>query len=212
VELRPLTSLFTKFYVFCLGFLHFRLLQQRKLTLENYVASSQRPHVPSTSAMIANRRLQSPCDFAFLSCLPNEDCLECFEQLGAKDINWAAVTTETSCSDVIDILVKSGHCVNLPNSGVGKDVFCDTFNSCIVWDTTSGSSNDPNNDEDNIDCSKLESCEWDGIHPSFLGDGICQKFGCYNSKVCNYDQGDCCEDTCKSTYGLVSFNTFLRLD
>jgi hypothetical protein len=136
VELRPLTSLFTKFYVFCLGFLHFRLLQQRKLTLENYVASSQRPHVPSTSAMIANRRLQSPCDFAFLSCLPNEDCLECFEQLGAKDINWAAVTTETSCSDVIDILVKSGHCVNLPNSGVTPSIAVSFGILLVVAQTT----------------------------------------------------------------------------
>jgi hypothetical protein len=184
-------------------------MHQRKLVAK-HGSDTERPYFPSSGTMMStknNRKLQSPCDFAFLNCLPNDSCLDCFEQLGSKDINWAAVTTETPCSDILDILVKSGHCVNLPNSGEGKDLFCDTFNSCIVWDSTSGSgsSTKPNNDEDNVDCDKLTRCEWDGMHPSFLGDGICQKFGCYNSKVCNYDQGDCCEDTCKSTYGLVSF-------
>ena len=37
-----------------------------------------------------------------------------------------------------------------------------------------------------------------GIHEQFLGDGVCHENmpGCYNSKACNYDGGDCCKDTC----------------
>jgi len=53
-------------------------------------------------------------------------------------------------------------------------------------------------DEMKIDCSTLTECAWPGMHEHFLGDGVCHDAmpGCYNSKVCNYDGGDCCEDTC----------------
>ena len=49
-----------------------------------------------------------------------------------------------------------------------------------------------------MDCSKLTECKWDGMHDHFLGDGVCHDAmpGCYNSKVCGYDGGDCCKDTC----------------
>lgn len=183
-------------------------MNERKRSLKQN-ANNNVPQFPSLSSFPkTNRKLQSPCDFAFLSCLPNNDCLDCFEQLGSKDINWAAVTPETPCSEILDILTKSGHCVNLPKSGVGKDLFCDTFNSCVAWDPSdsNGSAVDPN-EEEHVDCEKLTECEWKGMHNSFLGDGICQRFGCYNSKVCNYDNGDCCQDTCKSTYDLVSMRS-----
>ena len=33
---------------------------------------------------------------------------------------------------------------------------------------------------------------------SFIGDAYCDKIGGYNTAVCNWDGGDCCEDTCES--------------
>ena len=153
------------------------------------------------------RQLQTPCDVAFLNCLPNDDCLNCFEQLGAKDINWASVSSATPCSEVLTLLTGGGHCVGLPQSGKGKDLFCDTFNSCIVWndDDSSGGNNPDPNKENDVDCDKLTKCEWEEMHRNFLADGICQRFGCYNSKVCNYDGGDCCKDTCRpSSFAEVS--------
>ena len=51
----------------------------------------------------------------------------------------------------------------------------------------------------NIDCDALTSCEWDGMHSYFIGDGVCHDFGCYNHKICKYDGGDCCADTCDHT-------------
>lgn len=32
--------------------------------------------------------------------------------------------------------------------------------------------------------------------PYYVGDGFCDSIGPYNTAECNYDGGDCCEDTC----------------
>lgn len=32
--------------------------------------------------------------------------------------------------------------------------------------------------------------------PEFVGDGFCDKVGYYNSIECDFDGGDCCQDTC----------------
>lgn len=39
------------------------------------------------------------------------------------------------------------------------------------------------------------------MHKNFIGDGICNDGfgGCYNTAVCKFDGGDCCEDTCQSS-------------
>jgi hypothetical protein len=147
------------------------------------------------------RQLQTPCDAAFLSCLPDEGCLSCFEQLGAQDINWAGVQSVTPCSDVVNMLTDAGHCDVLISGGdtgkQSKSRFCDTFNSCVMWDDNDDYLDaDDDFDATDVDCDSLKKCEWDGMHENFLGDGICQRFGCYNHKICGYDQGDCCEDSC----------------
>ena len=40
-----------------------------------------------------------------------------------------------------------------------------------------------------VDCGKLTSCDWEGMHPRFLGDGICndKMGGCYNTEICGWD-------------------------
>jgi len=35
------------------------------------------------------------------------------------------------------------------------------------------------------------------MHAGFLGDGSCQDYECYNHKICKFDGGDCCADTCQ---------------
>lgn len=43
-------------------------------------------------------------------------------------------------------------------------------------------------------------------HPHWIGDGICDKKGGYNTDRCQYDGGDCCSETCGSWYcGIFSY-------
>ena len=98
------------------------------------------------------------------------------------------------------MLTSAGHCENLNQSqgSKSKTLFCDTFNSCVMWDDFDDYDDD-DFDAVDVNCDQLKKCEWGGMHENFLGDGICQRYGCYNHKICNYDNGDCCEDSCIST-------------
>ena len=139
---------------------------------------------------------QEACDSAFMGCLPNNKCVDCFSDLQTEEVDWASVSTDTDCLDVVKFLNDGGHCVSLKSDSAAKDVFCKTFDSCVVWDDDEDE--DYENHEQYVNCAALASCEWDGMHPSFLGDGVCQDnvHGCYNTEICGWDGGDCCEDTC----------------
>jgi hypothetical protein len=88
-----------------------------------------------------------------------------------------------------------------------KDLFCKTFNACVVWEDGSGKKNDKE-----IDCSKLQICDWEGFHRSFIGDGVCNNDmpGCYNTEICGWDGGDCCLDTCKARGSYSECGTHSR--
>ena len=48
-------------------------------------------------------------------------------------------------------------------------------------------------------------------YPSWLGDGICDFIGGYNTEQCNYDNGDCCYESCNFLFcGMI--NDFYCLD
>lgn len=143
---------------------------------------------------------QDSCDAAFLNCLKNQQCTACFASLQSEGIDWASVTPETPCTDVMTFLFSGGHCSILKGNQPAIDAFCSTFDSCVIWDDDNGSSKKGQN-ETGIDCDKLTECNWPGFHSSFIGDGVCHGAmnACYNSKICSYDGGDCCEDTCKDT-------------
>jgi hypothetical protein len=141
------------------------------------------------------------CDYAFINCLSDENCVNCFTELDDNGVNWAGVTVDTTCSDVLSLLHGNGHCKVIKEESNNMDVFCNTYNACGVWnsdDLVDDQMIDDYSEDGEPDCNSLKSCSWNGIHEGFIGDGICHDFGCYNTEICDYDGGDCCADTCVS--------------
>lgn len=158
------------------------------------------------------------CDVQFMECLDHPKCTSCFKAMQINDIDWSIIAPDEACSDVLDaIILKAGYCKDLGVFG-GKDaperdVFCKTFDSCVIWkddysdDDATGDNDDysdpkkKNKYSIDIDCTSLTKCEWEGMKPRFIGDGICHDFidGCYNTAICDYDGGDCCPDTCTNS-------------
>ncbi len=120
--------------------------------------------------------------------------------------------SNSKCDVVINALMdKVGICKSLQLDDKEKETFCKTFDSCVIWksgddsDHTDPSSGNDDSDKNHIDCSELTKCEWDGMKPSYIGDGVCHEFidGCYNTAICGYDGGDCCPETCKNSTEFV---------
>lgn len=154
---------------------------------------------------------QRTCDSAFLTCMPHEKCLGCFATMQEDDVDWASVKPETPCSDVVSFLVDNGKCKDLESDQAEKDIFCSTFDNCVVWDEPTADTKDGENKggEPALDCDSLKKCDWPGIHKGFIGDGICHDTvpGCYNHEICEFDGGDCCEDKCDASSDHVECGT-----
>lgn len=128
-------------------------------------------------------KLEDTCDAAFLGCLKSDNCVDCFVELETKSIDWASVTKDTPCTDVVKFLYEKQHCLPLKADSAGQGTFCNTFDSCVDWgEDDKGDKDDPNKKK--IKCSELEECNWEGMHEQFIGDGICHDKveGCYNSE------------------------------
>jgi hypothetical protein len=143
---------------------------------------------------------QDSCDVAFIACLPDAGCLDCFAQLELEQIDWTGVTPDTTCDGVVQTLIDRDHCVLLASNANSKSIFCNTFRSCVVWEGF-GDDDDMVPDEGDVgyvNCTALTECNWTGMHKGWIGDGICHDniHGCYNTAICGYDGGDCCEDSC----------------
>lgn len=160
-----------------------------------------------SSSTVTNRRLegnkQAACDSAFVQCIPDANCIDCFATLETERIDWTGVSPGIGCSEVVSFLNRGGHCNQLTGDSVATNLFCTTFDSCVVWDD--GEENDdifdPSKEEGWVNCTALTSCEWEGMHKNWIGDGVCHDnmHGCYNTAICGYDGGDCCQDTCQIT-------------
>jgi hypothetical protein len=48
------------------------------------------------------------CDVAFIGCLKSDECIKCFSSLQTEGIDWASVTPETPCKDVVNFLFDGG--------------------------------------------------------------------------------------------------------
>lgn len=144
------------------------------------------------------------CDQSLLTCLPEQECADCFRYLYSENIDWGTVTPETSCDEVLGFLEARSYCKGMhdPSESDAKDAFCNSFNACAVWENGEAADDGSENEDPNrIDCNALTDCDWPGIHRGFIGDGNCHDSfdGCYNTAICGFDGGDCCEDTCKNT-------------
>lgn len=148
---------------------------------------------------LASKSQQANCDASFLGCLPNAKCIDCFATLELERIDWTGVTPDTQCSDVVSFLNDGGHCTKLAGDQGAIAAFCDTFDACVVWSEDDNDNNSPSDEEGFVNCTALTECKWDGMKENWIGDGICHDnmHGCYNTAICNYDGGDCCEDTCQ---------------
>lgn len=51
------------------------------------------------------------------------------------------------------------------------------------------------------------AAECDVPFPQFVGDGYCDN-GPYNTAACNYDNGDCCEETCVDAQYACGYTAF----
>lgn len=139
------------------------------------------------------------CDGAFLGCMHNDACAACFLELRDYEIDWATVTKSTPCEEIAAFLQTEKICKKLKDNHAAMTAFCQTYHSCVFW--KSGSDEKKKKDEGKqVDCDSLKECQWEGMHESFIGDGVCHENmeGCYNTAICNYDGGDCCADTCKT--------------
>ena len=181
------------------------LSRRRALEYEDLELSFLTPSRDNLRSDRGHRQLdQKSCDVAFFDCIPNNVCVDCFTDLELNSIDWAGVTPDTSCEDVVRFLNNKGHCPELSNNAEGKEAFCNTFRGCVVWKGF-GENDDMVPDEDDegyVNCTALTECKWPGMHENWIGDGVCHDnlHGCYNTKICNWDGGDCCEDTCKKNH------------
>jgi len=135
---------------------------------------------------------QETCDSAFSTCISDKQCVSCFGSLESNGVDWATVHSDTPCATVLEFLYSGEFCTDLIGNQRSTDLFCNTFNSCVTWGEAE------KDDKETIDCDALETCDWKGIHISFIGDGTCNDAlsGCYNHAICGYDGGDCCEKSC----------------
>lgn len=179
------------------------LNQSRRRRMNNVAADSSSVTSSLPSFLQQDRRLdqQESCDSAFLSCLPDLNCVDCFATLELEGIDWTGVTPATTCQDVVKFLLKGGHCKRLENQKESTDIFCNTFSSCVVWENTDDDESVDDyafDDDDWVNCTALTECKWEGMKENWIGDGVCHDnvHGCYNTAVCKFDGGDCCWDTC----------------
>jgi len=143
------------------------------------------------------------CDKGLSGCLSQSQCTECFKNMLENNIDFSMIADGTECKDVVDSLVGDRNICDaaLKTDTSAYDAFCNAFQNCAVtnnkyYDDEAGLYDDV----EIIDCDSLEACEWEGFQESYIGDGICHEWyeGCYNHKICGYDGGDCCADTCKT--------------
>jgi len=149
------------------------------------------------------------CDVTAATCLGNEKCAACFRNMSTNNIDWATLASGTDCDAVIAPIVEKNICdADLAADEEAKTVFCTVIDSCAVadWNDDGGDYGDDAVDDESedgdgarIDCDGLTSCDFPGIKVGLIGDGACHDFinGCYNTAICGYDGGDCCEDKCE---------------
>ena len=72
------------------------------------------------------------CNRAFMKCMADKSCINCFSALDEDDIDWASVSPNTSCLDVLDLLNKNAYCLDLKSNHNLIDLCCVTLFLCHI--------------------------------------------------------------------------------
>ena len=105
-------------------------------------------------------------------------------------------------------------CAHTCEGGVGFDTNYGTSYpgyGCGCGQYASDDDCDESSDEEsNSNYNCLPSCNVP--NPDYLGNGYCDKTDGYNTAECNYDNGDCCEDSCMDGDYSCGINGYECLD
>ena len=160
-----------------------------------------------------NNNVEQECLYSYLNCMSTlSDCMTCLESLDAQGIQWTLSTdvADGTCSSALTYLYNVNVCTSLSFSAniEQKNLFCEVYQKCKVYQRAHDyydSDDDEIEEYDDkeegddlvaLNCDELTECDWEGISKSMIGNSMCNREACYNTAICNYDGGDCCEDTC----------------
>ncbi|GMI18123.1 hypothetical protein TrLO_g1545 [Triparma laevis f. longispina] len=144
--------------------------------------------------------LNDACEQSFVSCAADTQCMRCLSEVFDQSLDLYDLSEGDTCANMFDALQSAGACDNLI-AATSRDLFCTQFLDC----QSEGNFDDDTNPDPagEIDCSTLTECNWNGFREEFISDGVCDHWtaggnNCYNTEICGYDGGDCCEDKCTS--------------
>lgn len=150
---------------------------------------------------------EQQCMISYLACLLNPTCARCISSLQDENVDWF-YENNPDCDKGLMHLTEHEKCTDLSMPGQefqkAKSMFCLTYDTCKSTDEDFVDEGDDaayyegedDDDKEGVDCDNLTECKWEGMHLPLLGNGMCNREACYNTVICNYDGGDCCEDTC----------------
>mmetsp|Transcript_17855 Transcript_17855/g.35650 ORF Transcript_17855/g.35650 Transcript_17855/m.35650 type:complete len:894 (+) Transcript_17855:145-2826(+) len=162
------------------------------------------PPAAGGAPLFSPRRLaEGTCDVNMAKCISETNCYSCVGELIQKEVAFMGVTRATPCTTVLQYIKDAKLCPDLKATDKTPfDAFCEVFGACTKFEDEDeeddGDYYENDADQDTIGCDELTECKWEGFREAYLGDGNCDatREGCYNTAVCGFDGGDCCEDTC----------------
>mmetsp|Transcript_10562 Transcript_10562/g.32528 ORF Transcript_10562/g.32528 Transcript_10562/m.32528 type:complete len:1099 (+) Transcript_10562:371-3667(+) len=151
-------------------------------------------------AALGGRRLEeiesytAECLGAFSVCEADEQCLKCVLSLVDQDddsVELPAGADAWTCGSVVSFLHSQEFCAALDADSTAGGLLCAVWEACADEKEENAT---PYPVPAPVECSATDC---DVPHPAWLGDGRCDRAGCYNTAACGWDRGDCCAATCE---------------
>lgn len=175
-------------------------------------ASKAPPALPRFLDQLAGRRLDQAVDYdaqclsAFGQCeldLKADGCAPCVLSLVTEEddesIDLPDDAEDWGCQRVVEYLQTKDFCPKVDPVSHSATLLCSVWSACAAAVDTDGT---PAPAAAPKECSATEC---DVAHQAWVGDGRCDRDGCYNTQSCNWDGGDCCQATCEGECS-VPFN------
>ena len=106
------------------------------------------------------------------------------------DIDLPDDAEDWGCEQIVTFMKSRDFCPHIDPASHSATLLCSVWASCAQAVDTDGT---PAPAAVPKECSATEC---DVPHPAWVGDGRCDRDGCYNTAACNWD-GDCCKATCE---------------